>query len=643
MPDTLAPPTPGSVDEGLHQTLKKFVNGLPDDATEFINNVLLHPDLRYPIDSKEKLEELGAQAKFRDRVRSVMPVGFGLGFAPASTVGAVLPSHVAKNLLQAIPANVATTFLSPLLNRLAVEVKKSGQLGSKYRVSEDANSEMYFLLFAVTYVGARAIAQLGGASPIASNLARIWGGGLVGDAILGLRHQLDYEKRLSEGYPFLDVSDKPEESREKILAESRAKIIALQQKPSVAALGYLKDFATAFYQAPRNIPNAICAPDVWAASIALLPSAVFGTAAGYLSNKEKATYLTYLSDLAGPVGWTGRNLVHQAGARIFSGLRWVAGSPGTRQPDLEMGMPESSAAPTLPELPAHVLRPTPLSSAIPQALLDSASTIEPAVKPWRLRVRSFVPSTLRSMPSGSPDGESPAEAPEQSSAEGTRSEPPSLESPNQVSKPSGPLTEPQIQGSQSAPNSNAVFEPNADEALARLFAEGGTSLLRLNPGLRQVSVPIFADPTQNDGVAGCPSRTPESPEASAARPSTSRHDELNQLFSRILGVLNKYIPNATRKLWTGVQNYIKAHIFAAERRTGNKHEPRIDDRSLHGRSPNGGAPGRNYDAGNPEQHTDPLEARSPTPAQATLKRLTAATQRRAGATDEVRSTGVRTG
>jgi hypothetical protein len=31
----------------------------------------------------EKLEEGGAQATFRDRWRSVIPVGFGLGFAPA--------------------------------------------------------------------------------------------------------------------------------------------------------------------------------------------------------------------------------------------------------------------------------------------------------------------------------------------------------------------------------------------------------------------------------------------------------------------------------------------------------------------------------------------------------------------------------
>jgi hypothetical protein len=67
MQDTLARPAPGGVDDELNQTIKKFVNGLPDDATEFINNVLLHPNLRYPIDSKEKLEELGAQAKFRDR------------------------------------------------------------------------------------------------------------------------------------------------------------------------------------------------------------------------------------------------------------------------------------------------------------------------------------------------------------------------------------------------------------------------------------------------------------------------------------------------------------------------------------------------------------------------------------------------
>jgi hypothetical protein len=347
MADNLAPPTEGSsVDEGFRQTLKKFVKGVTDDNyREFVNNVLIPEG----IDLGEALEKLGAQARFRDRIRSAVPVGFGIGFAPASTVAAVLPEYVAKNLRLAIPANVATTALSALFNAAASKVVERGELGRKYHEQLEpsyANNEGYFLSFSATYPLARGIAALAGASSIGSSLTRIWGGGLAGDAVFGGLNQGEYERRNPEAYPFLDI-DKPVE-------ESRAKIRALKQSYSQAVLGYLKDFGTALYRDPRNsnekfawnknhlgidVFTAIYDPRVLAATIALLPNAALGTAAGYVSDREKADTLSCMNDAFGALGWMQRDNVlewmqldnvYRLAAKVFTRTRKPV-------PDIERG------------------------------------------------------------------------------------------------------------------------------------------------------------------------------------------------------------------------------------------------------------------------------------------------------------------
>jgi hypothetical protein len=360
MADNLVPPTEGSsAYEEFQQALKKFVKGTTNDNyREFIDNVL-RPE---GILSGKALEKLGAEARFRDRIRSAIPVGFGIGFAPASTVAAVLPSYVAKNLRLAIPANVATTALSALFNAAASKVVERGELGRKYHeqlAPTYANNEGYFLSFSATYPLARGIAELAGASSIGSSLARIWGGGLAGDAVFGGLNQGEYERRNPEAYPFLDI-DKPVE-------ESRAKIRALKQSYSQAVLGYLKDFGTALYRDPRN-PNekfawnknhlgidvftAIYDPRVLAATIALLPNAALGTAAGYVSNREKADTLSCMNDAFGALGWMQRDNVYRLAAKVFTRTRKPV-------PDIERGEE--------PRLPRLELTDTPQFAALPAA------------------------------------------------------------------------------------------------------------------------------------------------------------------------------------------------------------------------------------------------------------------------------------
>jgi hypothetical protein len=345
--ETIVANNPPDISE---EVLRKYVKGLPDNPNEFVDQVLR--GLPSPVESAEALERLAAEAKFRDRWRSVIPFGFGLGFAPAGTVGVFLPPHINENLRKAIPVNLALTCLTSVLNQAgAGEFKTRGELGRKYLVSEDqAIKELYFLTFTFAYWAIRGIAGAANASPVETGLTRLWAGGVAAEAIFGLAHQLKYERRTSGSYPFLDFSAKPGMTQQELIEESRKRLISLQQGRLEASGGYFKDLGAGFDGYLGHIRRAFAAPETYATAIALLPSTAIGIAQAYLpaQQQQAKTVLNYLGDMAGPVGWMGRNLVQQVGTHLVAKTRSMFGyTRSSAQRDLESGTRISTEAPRL--------------------------------------------------------------------------------------------------------------------------------------------------------------------------------------------------------------------------------------------------------------------------------------------------------
>jgi hypothetical protein len=73
------------------------IKGTTDsNCGNFINNVLVPQGIR----TKQDLKRLASEARFRDRVRAATPIGIGLGFLPAATLGLAFPPEVAKGFTQ---------------------------------------------------------------------------------------------------------------------------------------------------------------------------------------------------------------------------------------------------------------------------------------------------------------------------------------------------------------------------------------------------------------------------------------------------------------------------------------------------------------------------------------------------------------
>jgi hypothetical protein len=330
-----------SIDDEFHQAVKQFVKGATDNnCGNFINNVLVPQGIR----TKQDLERLASEARFRDRVRAATPIGIGLGFLPAATLGLAFPPEVAKDLRKAIPSNFATSFLTPLLNEMAEKVVGRGQLGPKYlEHAGDRINEKYLMSLCASLPLAQAIGQAADASPLATTIAKLWGGGLGGGAMFGILNHGDREQGIAN-YQFLDA-DKPEEAVERIEA--------LKQSYPRAVLGYLRDLGIGMYKDTRNpneafdwkknhifadILTATRNPHTYAATAALAPNIALGTASGYIKNPAKASAFAYIDDATLALQWMSRKVYQSAGTKLYNAATSLFKRDKSRQTDPEMGL-----------------------------------------------------------------------------------------------------------------------------------------------------------------------------------------------------------------------------------------------------------------------------------------------------------------